>query len=462
MRLNKILFLVFSLICLCSTDMIVRDYNFPVMWKQASINTSGRTLELRFRLPMRTKTVGTTTSVAGGLVYGQFIGVRFQSGTYKFTDSIVSSCTLSSAVKTYTMKLAIEENSKYDSTTARDNYVFCQLNDKENPTIPADTTLTLSFTFVSNFTPSSFISNISIFTTTSNNPHGVIIDTTPSFGSIGLYKDFTDGANNNIIQISNGGGTNLATIITPTSVDGYNTLYPGYTIHTRLVLEVKSFWQIDPDDYIFYVKFSQNSFTMPNGLATEKFSDSRNENKLSETLRLTQMPDGFLITGFNRDTLFPKRKFRLVLESMITKDLELGTSTKIFFYVYYKNTYSIVSYSSIDMDVVNRVFLKDASVQHPENFPIYDGMGWPFVFKFRSETAFANGGFVVIRQRDYDNKTSSVNLVASTCDFSGISSEAGFGNRATCYPLRNDFAFATTTGVTTFTEGSGIFFKMNG
>lgn len=464
MRLNKILFLVFSLICLCSTDMIVRDYNFPVMWKQASINTADRTLELRFRLPVRTKTIGTTTSVAGGLAYGQFIGVRFQSGTYKFTDEIVSSCTLSSSVKTYSMTLAKEENSKYDSTTARDNYVFCQLTDKENPTIPADTTLTLSFNFVpsSPFTPSSFIHNISIFTTTSNNPHGVIIDTTPSFGSIGLYKDYTDGANNNIIQISNGGGTNLATIITPASVDGYNTLYPGYTIHTRLVLEVKSLWQIDPDDYIFYVKFSQTSFTMPNALSTEKFSDSKNENKLSESLRLTQMTDGFLITGFNRDTLFPKRKFRLVLESMITKDLDLGITSKIHFYVYYKNTYSIVSYSSIDMDVVNKVSLKGTSVQHPENFPIYDGMGWPFQFKFRSETAFATGGFVVIRQRDYDNKTASVNLVASTCDFTGLVSENAFGNRPTCFPLRNDFNFeATTTTFTTFTEGSGIFFKMN-
>lgn len=464
MRLLKILFLAFTLFSLSCSELIIKDFNYPIMWKTATKGSSGRTLELRFTLPTRTRSISTST--AGGLNYGQYIALRFQNGSYTLTNALISSYSLTTTIApktTYSISCGIEVASPIDtSVTGRSNFLYCMLNDEVNTSIAAGVRLTLSITFAASFAPSSVLHNIGIYTSTANHPHGIILDNCPFLGSVGLYQDYTLNNNNNVITLSNGGSSKLSTITSPSSTDENNTLYPEFTITTRVVFQVNDYWYIDPEDFIMYLKYSTVHFSAPKTITTEKASDNLNENKLSETLSLTTMSDGVIITGFAKDTLFPGRKFTIALGGMITTDSNLGESTNLDLYVYYKDTYSVVSYSTINMDIVNMISLKNAKAHHPEYFPIYDGMGWPFQFDFRSTVALSTGGYVVIRQRNYSVTTASVVLVASTCDFSLTSYDQGFGSRWNCYPLRNDFAFeTTTTSFTTFNEGSGIFFKLS-
>eukprot|EP00340_Litonotus_pictus_P006337 CAMPEP_0170518016 /NCGR_PEP_ID=MMETSP0209-20121228/3809_1 /TAXON_ID=665100 ORGANISM="Litonotus pictus, Strain P1" /NCGR_SAMPLE_ID=MMETSP0209 /ASSEMBLY_ACC=CAM_ASM_000301 /LENGTH=2711 /DNA_ID=CAMNT_0010803431 /DNA_START=59 /DNA_END=8194 /DNA_ORIENTATION=+ len=437
--------------------MIMKDFNFPLLWKYPTSATDGKTLEIRFKLPVRTNPESSAT--AWGITYGQFIGVRFQTGLFAFSSSPVR-CALSSATDSYTVDYMAQDTGPITQTQIDDNIAYCQFLDKTHTRLPGDTTLTLTLTFADDKEiAAGWIHNISIFTATTNNPDQIIIDNLPSLGTVGLYRNYKLDDNNKIIVVSNGGGGRLASITSPSNHVSNVALYPGFTIDIKIAFEMKQYWALDPNDYIFYVKYSLTSFTYPTSITTEKFSDSLNENKLPENLTHTEMTDGILVNGILQSSLYPRRKFRLVLKGVETLYDNLDTSTSVDLYVFYKNTYSIVSYSSTTMDTVSKIVLQGASAHHPEYFPVFDGMGWPFQFDFRSDIEIKTGGWVVIRQRGYNKVSSSVVLVASTCDFSANNVEQNFGQRWNCHPLRNDFKYDTTTG-TTYVEGNGIYFKL--
>lgn len=460
----KLLLTILALLCLVTSERIIPDPNYPVLLKYASSNAFGTEIELRFKLPIKT-VAGETSATSFGISYGQFIGIKFSADSTLNFSSLIPSCKLESATKKFTMEYKIPETSSIVNTIAVDNSIlFCRLVDRVENRLPAMETLTLTLTFPTKF-PTFFIQNIGLFTSTTNTPNRVMIDSIPVLGSIGIYKDFTSQSLNHIVTIKNGNASQLSTITSPSNPPSASVIYPNYTVDIRVELTFNQYWIVDPEDYTFYFKWDLTSYGLPNTVRSEASSaTATNEaNLLNPSLSFIAMTDGVIVSGFSDGELYPNRKFKIVFSGLKTSDRNLGSSKNLALYIFYKNTYSVVSYSTVAMDVVNKIPLVNSTtvVKHPELFPIYDGMGWPFQFEFSSPVDIVGGVYVVIRQRDFAIKTSSVVLVASTCDTSLNSGvEQTFGQRWSCYPLRNDFNYDTTTG-TTFVEGQGIFFKIN-
>lgn len=463
--MNKVIKLIFTFLFLlnvCLSDRIIPDPDFPLLVKSPirGVDNISTAFEFRFKLPI--KTSSSSVNPASGIGFNQLIGVRFNDGIFSFS-SIFPSCKLSSATTTYVVEAVQPSPSSLATTATTDTKViYCRLVDSTNTRLPGDTTLTLTIIFGTKIS-NSWIHNISLFTSTSNNPDQLIIDNLPTFGSVGLYSDYTTSNNNKLIQISNGGGSSLATVTSPSN-QATNTLYPGFTFDTRIVVQVMQYWIVDPEDFIIYVKYDTSLFLAPTGVATEDVSTNANEKKLSSTLLHVPQTDGFIITGFANGELYPNRKFKLVINGMRATDAKLEVATQIELLVYYKNTYSIVSYANINMDIVKMISL-GATVNHPEYFYMYDGMAWPLLFTINSPVDISTGGFVVIRHKNKNVETNNLNFVASTCDFSSGTQaiDQGFGKMNLCRPLRNDFNHNTTSGLesTTNNEGSGIYFKLN-
>ena len=396
----------------------------------------------------------------------QFIGVIFPSKDFNFSSTALT-CGLSSSTVTYAVSFVAPVNAdatKFSGKTAETDTAYCQLVDTTNHKLPVNENLTLSLTFPEDISVN-FIQNIGIFTSTTNNPDKIIIDYSPSLGNLGLYTDYTQENLNKIATIGtaseNGSSKPLFTITSPSTPVSTTTLYPNYTIKLDINVEIKYYWIINPQDYIFYFKYNTVNFQEPNTITAYKYSDAENEGTLKGSITKIAQPDGFLIDGFEKSDLYPNRKFNISIEGFKTTEDNLGTSTLLELLVLYRNTYSVISYSKMNMDSVNKINLATA-VNHPENFPVYDGMGWPFLFSITTPVDIPNGGYVVIRQRGYDVSSASVVLVASSCDFSRTSIAQDFGSRGNCLPLRNNFDYDTATtvsGESSLQEGQGIFFK---
>jgi hypothetical protein len=456
----KLIVLILSLANICLGDRIIPDPNFPVMIRYprrtydstTTTGTANTVIEFRFRLPTRTK--GAVS--ASGIGYSQFIAVRFEEMTG--LGNLNVDCALSSATVEYTVSKvnsAVSDSSK----AASDKTIYCQLKDKVNVKLNSSDTYTLTLTFGTMLSNALF-QKIIIFTSSTNNEDAVIFDHATTFGTLMQYTNYENDDNNKIITIS---PNNPFTTITSPSDAKFTTLYPNFTFDLRLIFKVEDFWIVNPNDFLFYLKYETTNFSAPNTIDTESLpnaSDSLNTRALtSGQLSFTAQTDGIIINGFKDGDLFPRKSFVLVLKGITTKDKNLGVTTTVRLEVYYKNTYSIVSYSKLNMNPV-QIAQITATAHHPEYFYMYDGMGWPFQFNFTVNTKFENGGYVVVRHRNRDITNNAVNLVASTCDFSLTSFEQGFGKRLNCFPLRNDFNFSQVTANTTFLEGSGIFFKM--
>lgn len=458
--MNKVIkvFLVFLFINFCLNDRIIPDPDFPLLVKypRRGLDSITTSFEMRFKLPIRTSR--SSVNPAAGIGFNQFIGVRFNDGIFSFS-SILPSCTLKSATATFVTQAVQPTSSALATTSITDTKViYCKLIGNSLTEVPGDTTLTLTLNFGTKIS-NAWIHNISIFTSTSNNPDQLIIDNLPTLGSVGLYADYASANNNKLITILNGGGSSIATVTSPSNPPSLNTLYPGFTFDARIIVQIMQFWIVDPEDFIIYLKYDTSCFQAPTTVTTEDVSSNASELRLTSTLQLTAQTDGTIISGFANGELYPNRKFKLVLSGMKATDLKLEQSTQIELFVYYKNTYSIVSYSNINMDTV-KIATLTAEVFHPEYFYMYDGMGWPFQFNIKSPVDIATGGFVVIRHKNKDVTLNNLNFIASTCEMSF--GDNSFGKRNNCFPLRNDFFHDLTTGLesTTNNEGSGIFFKI--
>ena len=479
MKTLKLILLVLTMIYLCKSGHIIPDPNYPVLWKYASQEVGSGQLELRFKLPKRELVSNFSDEpnsllISEGLLYNQYLGVRFQSGIFDFSSATSVSVKLSSSTINYKVSFTSSQAAKIVTTSAvaESNVCYILFDDIVNQRIPANELLTLTITFNTNPHPlqsnanpqtSTFIHNLGIFTSTSNNPDAIIIDNLPSFGNLGLYVDYKRTDNKFIKFIGSDGTGNSGgsiQIVSPSSSNtGSNSnsaLYPGFTINIIVVIEFLSPWYLNPDDVIYFLRYDTKTFDYPTSITTENNSSDVNGLALTEALTLSEFPDGITINGILNKNTYPGRKIRLLLNGVKTKDNStLGQSKNLELLVLYRSTYSVISYDLTNIGSVNVVSL-DLVTYHPDRFEIYDGMAWPFVFEFKSPYEITGGGYVVIRQSSFSN-TQSVAFVASSCDFSETNLEQNFGKRWNCYPLRNDFKY-DSTGASD--EGSGFYFKL--
>ncbi len=431
----------------------MRDTNFP-LFVTPNRHTVDQSTMLEFRFQLPTRRFG--NSSAGGLEFNQYFALRFQDNILNFTSN-PPSCSVMVGTTSYTVVGFTSENAAFSNVNANSNYFFCKLTDTINSKILPNVTVTLTLTFTNQIT-TRFISNISLYTTTSNNIDGMIIDSLPNFGSIGLYNNYLTSTNNKFMRITSD-TNNLAFITSPATTS--QVLYPNFTFDLKFNLQIGQLFTLEPEDFFVVLQYDTVSFSNPTSVASEAISTLSNEKALSGPLTITELSGrGLIIEGFLKQDMFEGRKVKLSFPGMKSNDKQILKRTEIELFLYYRNTYSIISYSNLNMDIVNRVLMSNVSVHHPEYFYMYDGMGWPFQFNFKFQSDLNDGGWVVIRQKNYDIKAASVVLVASSCDFSETTLEQSYGKRWNCYPLRNDFRYDTSTGDVT-SEGQGIYFRLS-
>lgn len=455
-------FLLFIALGMVLSGTIIMDRQNPLQLNQPHRDTGIQSLIFRFMLPV-TMEPGVNDFSAGGLSYGQYFAVRFPEGVFStLTQESGITCNLMYGTETldtaydFLREPSIVASDNFDGTAATD--VFCQFLDNEILHLPPGENLVLTLQ-IPNISVN-LLHQIFLYTTTSNNPNGYIIDSIPLAGSLGQYGNYAL-SNNNKLAVLNSLNTN---ILTPSSRPN-NIVRPYYTLDTTVAVEIKNYWMPNSDDFIFVFKYNTLAFTPASQVSLESVNNPSGASNPANDFKNSNFginsfgSDGIILNGINNGQLYPTRTFSLKFSTWKALDTAIGQSTLLRLFVLYRNTYSVVSYSEIAMPKIELINIPETAtkINHPEFFDLFDGMAWPLKFTFQVDAPLENASYVVIRQVDTVDASSRWTFVAATCDFgSTLSFGNDFGKRQHCYPLRNDFNYVSESG----SASSGIFFKV--
>jgi len=384
----------------------------------------------------------------------------FDQGVLKF------GCALTDGTNTYLVTAVQPVTSVITSTLAvESNIAYCRLDDISS-NVPLKTglgvvyRLTITLTSVK-IASTNFLRAISLFTATSNNPDKMIIDSIPVIGTAALYGDYT-AATPKALDIMN---ASVTVTQGPSVATATTTVYAYNQFDVSLTLKANSF--ITAADHIIVFRYPTNTVSPATTvLTTAAAANDANQVLLAGNLAVQPFgTDALYLTGVTED-LIPNRQFVLTLKGWKALDTNIGTPAALMVVVYYKNTFSILSY------VQNNIFnvAKDSltiTANHPESWDVYRGGAWPIAFTFKTGTDLVNGGWVVIQQSNTVDSSATagnkITFVPSTCDFSGNDSsfDNSFGKRPSCFPLRTFDTAYTGAGATAY-NGSGFFFWMKG
>ena len=407
-------------------------------------STGGQIVEIRFKLNEK----------SSGLIYKQYIGVLFEneeffSNVISSTSSNTWSCGLKSTSVTFSVTSEEAKPGKIRSFVNNNNIAYCRFDDRLN-VLPINQELTLIMTFSTKFSQD-LIKQISLFTTTSNQPDQIIIDSLPVLGTIGYTL------NSQIVSLNS---------VEETIKSGPSTtiIYPYNKIDIKLGFSVQTSFTIMHEDYIYVFKYNTTAFKATTNVSTVNASKEAKHLALVGGLTADVYEANSIRLNIE-ENLVNERSFKISFNDWEALDTNTLTGSKVKLCIFYKNTYSLISYSEIFISPIQpaRIIGESnvaATVHHPEWFSLFDGMAWPLQFNFNFQQNLIYGGYVLIRQENTVDTASRWTFVAATCEFGEGFSSQDFGTRNNCYPLRNDFKYTATLGLTTSYEGSGIFFRM--
>jgi hypothetical protein len=460
------------IVCLLMSMMAARqltaDWMNPLQMPDPRNTITGQQVVLRFRFPTASAgNTGPTGSASPGLAYKQFLGVVFPASVGT-TDLILDqgaspkwSCALTDGTYTYSMTAVQSVASPIvTSLTAESNIAYCRLDDT-SANVPlkvnAATTYTLTITFSGTTKiASNYLRSIGLFTSTANHQEKMIIDAAPVFGTMAIYGD---NQTSKILDIT---ANAIAVNSDPSLTAKSTTIYPYNSFDVTLSMKSTGF--ITAADNIIVLKYDTTvvSLTSPTVTSADNAANDALQVALKGNLSLKAFGTGaFYIDGITED-LIPNRQFKLTIKGWKALDLPTSAQSAVQLIVYYKNTYSVISYLSYAFLTITKD-VTTLTANHPESWDVYRGGAYPIAFTFKTTTDLANGGWVVIQHSNYAASSTTdgkqVTFITSTCDFSDNDAslmEQGFGKRNNCYPLRP--LDNTATG----TNGSGFFFYVKG
>ena len=435
--------IIFLFLNFISNGIILPDGQNPITMLFPNKNTFGNLLTFRFTLP----------SDSIGLFTGQVIGFKFPNSTLNLPlSSNQFNCSLRD----------VNGNSYLVSPkyfNILEQIFYCSFDELQKTLFPnGNYILGLNLTAI-NFFLNTYISQIGLFTSTTNSSDKIIIDSNPAFGDIAFFPDWS----NSIYSYFNISAINInTTTVNILSTFNFNVTINivGYTFNTS--------------NNIFLVKFPSDTVIKGEMITIKSYMGSDQSMdlfaKLGGNLTLkpfSYFPQSFLISGIQDTNLINSRKFILNFDNVQVNDNIPPTSPFRYFeiWVMQKNSYSVISYSNILLSNLTFINIPNLSVTHPENvINIYSGGTWPFQFNFSTPTTFTNGGYVVIRQQNTIHNALRLNFISSTCDFTGTQLSAfkisnNYANRPVCFPLRNDFNYNSASYQVQF-EGSGFAIKV--
>jgi hypothetical protein len=433
------------------TDFIIPDGQNPIQYNPTRSNANSNTLTLKFSFP----------STSPGLNYGQFLCVSFPpeyASDFKF-DTGGFTCGLSdNNSKTYTVSAVASAASPITSTIpVEGNIAHCRLDDLTNTPLKTgqSTTYTLTFSFTTKKTSDNFIRTVGLFTATTNNPERIIIDSNPVMGSLVQYGDWTSPSLIQPIEISS------ATRTVTTGPTG-NAVYPYNIFDISFTVKVNQ-W-ITSIDHTFLFQFPNDLTSAATSVISTSINSETLGSALKGTLTLSTFATNLMqLNGISED-LVPGRQFILTLKSFKALDSINSTTARLLeLYVYYKNTYSVLSYSNVGIFLVNQSTIQ-MTANHPEYWDIWRNAAWPIKFSFTPNVDLtpSSGVYVTIQHTSAVDGNSitaqKFSFIASTCDFSDNPDiDNSFGKRPPCFPMRTDFTYPNMTGTY---KGSGIFFNL--
>jgi len=386
-----------------------------------------------------------------GLTYRQYIGLAFPNSLaseLNFDKGIVPkyNCLLMELSKGKVYKMTAEKPS-----ASEPNYIYCKFDDRINNILKTGnefyyklTVELIGFKIIS----TNYIKNFMIFTSTSNDANKIIIDHSINFGTQFIYPNWEENR------------TNSFELVNQSILQGNNpitNLYPYQTFDIALILKSNVF--IASSDIIINIKLPIDLITYPESVVSN--SDKTNP-ALKGNISISRFSNNFIIIKGIEDSFIPGKLFNLTLKGITTKDLLFNLGKPIEIFIFYKNTYSVLSYAKTNESFIKVNNLKiQLSANHPESWDIWRNSLWPMNFKITNgSNPLKNGGFIVLQHSNAIDNEIKWNFVASTCDFSDTENfDNGFGKRPVCYPLRTDFEYVNSSGGSY--GGSAIFFKIN-
>lgn len=439
-----------------------------------------------------------------GLSYGQYLNVKFpkninfeldkldKDNLPKFLCSLYDNDGISyKLTPEISFKPEIIDN--FENTIDRNNYnnsVFCKLDDTNYAVLKTNLKiyyLTIEFKELIN---SKFISYIQLSTTTSNSFDSIIIDSIASIGSKAQFetykrKEFKLLEITSAKLINKSNNCNIQNDINCNEVYPYNYFNIEINLKSKMKLETRF-------NCVIVINYPNSNVDDSKLLLISKLSNKDNSQKSNNYYPLTEIEEkkitysklsdsSILIENIGED-LDLNREFLIELQNLYALDSNLNVVEDIEVIVYWKNTYSILSYDSSSIFKINygkisynrefdsldlpKLF---TGISHPEYWDIYENGAWPIKFTFNSNIDLINGGYILIRQTNTMYNSNKFNFIASTCDFSdnnlvlnnqeNSESSNDFEKKPMCFPLRTDFkyeAFDTND----YYNGSGIYFKL--
>jgi hypothetical protein len=387
------IFLIFGMTTQFNLEM---DNNNPIHLAVPT-TSSATSLVLKFRFPSATQgAIGPSQYGSSGLSYMQYIGVAFPSTmstelAFNTAGNPLYSCSLTDGTNTFAVTARVPTTSSIASTIAAETTVaYCQLTETGTTLVPLRTgagftyTLTLTFT---NALSSSFIRAVTLFTSTSNHPEKQIIDSIPVIGTLALYGNYQT-FTNKLLEVQ----TNSFSITTGPSLGSTNQIiYPYNAFDINVQLKSNTF--LTAADFLIVFRYPLDTVSGPTSITstainTEALNGPLLGNLVVSPFGNTATTGAFYIGGVTENVI-PNRTFQLSLKGWIAKDTNVANPKNLEIMVYYKNTYSIVSYvSTIILNIQTSSITLTAG--HPENWDIWRNGAWPIKFTLKSNNDLIN------------------------------------------------------------------------
>ena len=404
--------------------------NFPILINRPNKDNFNQNITISFTISANSK----------GIQFKQYIGVQFpQISAFSLRFDLIGrfNCSL---VNNQTNYVVVAEPSNHI-----EGYIaFCRLDDYRGLN-NGNYKLTLQI-IQGSLTSTQYINNLGIFLCTSAKLNRIYIDYNPNFESAYLYMDYKKGY------------TSPAPLDF-TSVVASTTLNFGQLFDLTVNLKVNSQSFITKDSLIVF-KMGNNTVYSPtfclfNPISTTNLLQSSIYGNVGCSNFGLPQDSSVVIKGIDED-LIQSREFQIIFKNMKVKTNQPSSPDLLELFVFYKNTYTVISYANNPIFNIPSASFSTLSVNHPEGWDIYQGAAFPMQFTFAVTAEILQGAYILIQQVETDTSIRKWNFIASTCDFSGNDSSYGytFGNRPTCVPLRYDFNYNNNL------MGSGIFFKL--
>jgi hypothetical protein len=387
MAINKKTFTLFLLLTLTIQLNLIPDRNTAIFIENASDDLFSE-FNIRFSFQSGiNEEIGTLSKDSPGLNFKQFFGVKFpmelgDSLNLHKWDKPKFECSLSDGTRTYLVTAVISSPSNLSKGLVEEkSTAYCRL-DEPQTNLPLKIGPEYLYRLKIKFNlkiPTKFIHQISFFTSTSNNPEKMIMDYLPVLGNAIFYNNWKSWRHTDPLEMVTANFVVKDGVYSPKTG---NKIYPYVNFDLRIKLKCNDFMSMR--DYMIVINYPSNTVSPGNSVKSLAAAGTNDlEKALNGNLILKKINQSSLLIDGIVEDLVPDREFFLEFPGWKALDTDVGNERDLEVVVYYKNTYSVFSFSSRRIFIVEPIIL-DITANHPEFWDIHRNGAWPTSFKIKN------------------------------------------------------------------------------